>query len=221
MPKITQGNSLLERLSVGVAEFRETLMQCIFRMEARLKEATDLAAREAKKIEETIESFQATVRLLEAQLQEKEQLLHKESLTLEELNKTVKQKILDLENLIREKEDLLLVRDAELRDLQARVEVLEASSAAVITLTEEDEVSPREEKSLALEKQAAAELERYRAEIQEKDILLKASETEVRMVKQSMEKKIKELETIVKRQAGQRPRTSRLVSLIGTIEKKN
>jgi hypothetical protein len=218
MPKVKQGDSSLERLCVGVAEYRESLIQCISRMEVLLEEATDSAVVEGRKIEE---NFQAIVGLLEAQLQEKEQLLHKESRAFKELDETLKQKILDLENLIREKEELLQIRDAELKDLWVRIEALEASSDAVIILTEEDEVSTTEEESLALEKQAATELERLRAEIREKDTLLKAREMEVKMVKQSMEEKIKELETIIKRQAGEKPRTSRLVSLIATIEKKN
>jgi hypothetical protein len=57
--------------------------------------------------------------------------------------------------------------------------------------------------------------------MKEKDVLLEAREMEVKMIKQSMDKRIRELERIVKRQAKEKEKKSRLVSFIGTIEKRN
>lgn len=65
------------------------------------------------------------------------------------------------------------------------------------------------------------EVDRLRAEIKEKDVLLEAREMEVKMIKQTMEKRIRELERIVKRLAREREKPSRLASFVGTIEKRH
>ena len=216
--KTKEENSHLERISEEVAQLKEVLMDCISRMEGIFDEVRVLAVAESRNVEETKESFEATVGALEAQLQEKEEIIRKESLALKELEGGLNRKILNLENLVKEKEKLLEVREAELQELRSKSETLEAG---IINLREEDEVGPGvEEESRALEGQMATELERLRGELHEKDTILKAKEMEIKMVKQLMEERIKELEKIIKSQAAQR-KSARLVSLIGTIEKKN
>jgi hypothetical protein len=65
------------------------------------------------------------------------------------------------------------------------------------------------------------EVDRLRAEIKEKDVLLEAREMEVKMIKHTMETRIRELERIVKRLARERGKQSRFVSFLGTIEKRH
>lgn len=77
-------------------------------------------------------------------------------------------------------------------------------------------VGERPEKEILM-----AEMERLRAEIKEKEVLLEAREMEIKMIKQSMEKRIRELERIVKRQAREKERKSRFVSFIGAIDKRH
>lgn len=216
--KTKEENSHLERISEEVAQLKEVLMDCISRMEGIFDEVRVLAVAESLNVEETKESFEATVGALEVQLQEKEEIIGKESLALKELEGGLNRKILNLENLVKEKEKLLEVREAEVQELRSKSEILEAG---IINLREEDEVSLGEEEgNRSLEAEVATELERLRDEIHERDIILKAKEMEIKMVKQSMEERIKELERIIKRQAAQK-KNARLVTLIGTIEKRN
>ncbi len=65
------------------------------------------------------------------------------------------------------------------------------------------------------------EVDRLRAEIKEKDVLLEAREMEVKMIKHTMEKRIRELERIAKRLAREREKQSRPVSFLGNIEKRH
>lgn len=67
----------------------------------------------------------------------------------------------------------------------------------------------------------AAEMQRLKAEIREKDVLLAAREMEVKMIKQSMEERVRELERVVKRRALEGQEKSRFVSFVPPIDRKN
>jgi len=113
--------------------------------------------------------------------------------------------------------------------------VLHISAPGLITLREEDAITLEEAEQLAereistglKEEEAehlermAEEIQRLKAEIQEKDLILAAREMEVKTIKQSMEEKIKELERIIKRQAGKEQRRSRLVPFFPPVDKRN
>lgn len=220
--KQKEESSHLERVSEGVTQLRGALLDCISQMEALFEETSSLVSTEARRVEATKEHFEATVGALELELQEKEKIVREEGLRLKELEENLRNRILDLENLVKEKERLLQVRETEIEDLKSQTETIEASASGVIELREEDEVDPGEGKlEDGLERQTSAELERLRAELHEKDVILKAREMELRKVEESMGEKIKELEKTVKRQAAQKQKNIRLVSLIGTIDKRN
>ena len=65
------------------------------------------------------------------------------------------------------------------------------------------------------------ELERLKGELRGKHLLLQARETEVRMIKQSLNEKFRGLERIAQNPAGKDLKKSRLGSFLETIEKKN
>ncbi|MFB3123536.1 MAG: hypothetical protein ACE10H_15265 [Candidatus Binatia bacterium] len=134
---------------------------------------------------------EAKVGMLEAQLRETE-----ESLTAE---------IRELEDQLTEKESLLEDRQEELNDLRSKSGALGDASDGVLTLKEEDVVtinllghkgekvitpSMGEEKMAKDRKDTAAEAERLRAQIQERDTMLAAKETEVKMINRTMEEEL-------------------------------
>ncbi len=57
--------------------------------------------------------------------------------------------------------------------------------------------------------------------LKEREIMLSAKETEVKMIKQSMQEKIRELEKIIQSQAKRQPGKSRLVSFLTNIDKRH
>jgi hypothetical protein len=67
----------------------------------------------------------------------------------------------------------------------------------------------------------AAELERLRADLRDRNLLLEARETEVRMIKQSVQEKFRGLEKLVQRPQGGEEKKSPLVSFLATVEKKH
>jgi hypothetical protein len=162
-------------------------------MESFIREQGTFAAAEAQRVRKIREGLEAGMAVLEAQ--------HLET------------------------DDVLSLRDS----------VLHISTPGVITLREEDAITLEEAERLAerdlstglkeeeiehLERMAA-EIQTLKAEIQEKDLILAAREMEVKTIKQSMEEKIKELERIIKRQAGKEQRRSRLVPFSPPIDKRH
>lgn len=237
LPKDRQQNGYLGLIADEVAQIKEIILSRMSQMELLIQEAKVFAVTEARQVEELKESFEAKAAGLEARLQEKEEILHKENSALEELEKNLAGKILDLENRVREKEQLVAIRDAVLKDLKSRIDALNVSPQGLITLREEDAIALKEpedeegkvarrsevqeEESQGLEEHLAVEVQRLRAEIKEKDMLLAAREMEVKMIKRSMEERVQELEGIVKRQTGEEQKKSRLVSFVGTLDRKN
>ena len=66
-----------------------------------------------------------------------------------------------------------------------------------------------------------AEFEDLKKLLREREIMLSAKETEVKMIKQSMQEKIRELEKIIQSQAKRQPGQSRLVSFLANIDKRH
>jgi len=64
-------------------------------------------------------------------------------------------------------------------------------------------------------------LEGLRAELHERNLILQAREMEVKMIKQSMPERVRELDKIVQRQPEKEPGKSRLGSFLAAIEKGN
>jgi len=212
----------------------DLLTNLVTRMEFVVKRAEAGAAGEAEQGKGTLWAEAAA---LKAQLREKEEILHATGSDFEGLQENLSAKIHDLESQAREKEELLDLRDAELKDLKSKMRTLNFSPASTITPTEEDPVTPKEAEeeqgetarrseveqggSRFLKESMAAEMQRLKAEIREKDVFLGAREMEVKMIKQSMEERVGELERIVKRQALEGQEKSRFVSFVPPIDRKN
>ncbi|MEK6562800.1 MAG: hypothetical protein AABZ59_06425 [Candidatus Binatota bacterium] len=235
-PDARQPNGSLGLIVEEVAEIRQILMTRVSQLKSFIQEAEVSAATEAQRIEEIRKGFEATVAALESKIEEKEAVLQKENSALRDMEGNLTGRIFDLESRVKEKEQLLAARDAELAQLQSKIDALRFPSQNLITLREEDAVSVRkaaEQEVVATRvdsqenetgndnEHLAEEVRRLKAERREKDVLLEAREMEVKMIKQSMDKRIRELERIVKRQAKEKEKKSRLVSFIGTIEKRN
>lgn len=235
-PRARQPNGSLGLIAEEVAEIRQILMTRVSQLKSFIQEAEDSAATEAQRIEEIRKGFEAAVAALESKIEEKEEVLQKENSALRDREGNLTGRIFDLESRVKEKEQLLAARDAELAQLQSQIDAPKFPSQNLITLREEDAVSVRkaaEQEVVATRvdsqenetgndnEHLAEEVRRLKAERREKDVLLEAREMEVKMIKQSMDKRIRELEGIVKRQAREGEKKSRLVSFIGTIEKRN
>ncbi|MEK7230164.1 MAG: hypothetical protein AAB154_08970 [Candidatus Binatota bacterium] len=235
-PRARQPNGSLGLIAEEVAEIRQILMTRVSQLKSFIQEAEDSAATEAQRIEEIRKGFEATVAALESKIEEKEAVLQKENSALRDMEGNLTGRIFDLESRVKEKEQLLAARDAELAQLQSKIDALRLPPQNLITLREEDAVPVREAAEQEVvatrvgsqknetgndNERLAEEVQRLKAEMKEKDVLLEAREMEVKMIKQSMDKRIRELESIVKRQAREGEKKSRLVSFIGTIEKRN
>ncbi|MCZ6452226.1 MAG: hypothetical protein O6918_15360 [Deltaproteobacteria bacterium] len=187
----SQAEARVGMLEAQLRETEESLTAEIRELEHRLAEKEDPSDLLDKQKAEIRSQAEAKVGMLEAQLRETE-----ESLTAE---------IRELEDQLTEKESLLEDRQEELNDLRSKSGALGDASDGVLTLKEEDVVtinllghkgekvitpSMGEEKMAKDRKDTAAEAERLRAQIQERDTMLAAKETEVKMINRTMEEEL-------------------------------
>ncbi len=155
---------------------------------------------------------------------------------MEQLEESLNAEIQDLEDRLTEKESLLDASQNELEELRAKMATTGGEAEAMVTLREEDVVTldnvVEDENSAAdasfLLRNSTkdspiikAETEDLKKTLREREIMLSAKETEVKMIKQSMQEKIKELEKIIQSQAKREPGKSRLVSFLANIDKRH
>jgi len=234
-----------------MANLRKALLKRIDKMETAIKEAETKVMNEGRESEEQKLDVEAKAALLETQLEEKAEVLRRKEIALRELEENLNGKIHNLEDEVKDKDGLLTMQNGEangsMSELEAKASALEAQLAEkeeslraresnARQLEEElsgkiqeleTELRQKEELLKNLQKDdlqrqtTEAELEGLRAELHERNLILHAREMEVKMIKQSMPKRVRELEKFVQRQPEKEPGKSRLGSFLAAIEKRN
>ncbi len=164
---------------------------------------------------EDLKGMAAEAERLRIQIQERDAMLTAKEAEVKMVTRTMEE---EFSRQLLEKEKFLRERDSAAKQqeetLAARIHDLECQ------LTEKE--APLEEgREKDLLQSMSAELERLRADLRDRNLLLEARETEVRMIKQSVQEKFKGLERIVQRPQGGEAKKSRLVSLLATVEKRH
>ena len=219
-----------------VADIKENLVERLNRMESIVKETVALAVIEAQQGQEIKESLEAERAALETRVSETEEILQSRDATVKELEEDLTAKGNDLEKLVREKVKLLEIRDAVLQDLKSTTGALNVLAENLVSIKEEDVITLeeseeegedngarelREREAKDLEKRLAEEVQGLRAEIREKDVVLGAKETEIQMIKWTMEGRIEVLENLTKKRPGGKRKTTRLVSFLVDMGKRH
>ena len=160
------------------------------------------------------ESFTAKIHNLEHQLTEKESLLEEGSQEIMSFRSEAEAIVLRLQAQLQGNGAHLETREAELIDHTSSVAPLVRLPEGFVTLREDLVVSMNllekkpvendvcltelgEEQNL---KSMAAEIEKLRVEVREKDVLVAAREMQVRMIKQALVEKVRDLERTIHRQ---------------------
>ncbi len=119
--------------------------------------------------------------------------------------------VLKLQALLQRNRAYLETREAELIEHTSRVATRDGLPEGFVTLRDdlvvslnlleknpvENDAYLNEEKNL---KSMAAEIEKLRVEVREKDVLVAAREMQVRMIKQALVEKVRDLERTIQRQ---------------------
>ncbi|MCH7571087.1 MAG: hypothetical protein IH919_11075, partial [Deltaproteobacteria bacterium] len=152
---------------------------------------------------------------LRAQIQERDTMLTAKETEVKMSNRTMEE---ELSRQLIEKEKSLRNRESAAKRqediLTARIHDLENRLREKEALLEEGEGKD-------FQQSLSNELESLKAELRDRNLLLQARETEVRMIKQSLNEKFRGLERIAQSSAGKDLKKSRLGSFLETIEKKN
>ncbi|MEE8608863.1 MAG: hypothetical protein V3S55_14755, partial [Nitrospiraceae bacterium] len=205
-------------------------------LDQRLKEKEEALVRSNQEISNLKLATEAKATTADAQLQEREEALRAKESTMEQLEESLNAEIQDLEDRLIEKGSLLEASQNELEELRVKMASMGGESEDFVTLREEDVVTLDnvvEDKNgvtdaSLLQGESTEELSNTKAEMEdlkkalrEREIMLAAKETEVKMIKQSTQEKVRELEKTVQSQAKRQPGKSRLVSFLANIEKRH
>jgi hypothetical protein len=150
-------------------------------MESMVKEA----ASESHQAEEIERSFKAELDALKAQLSEKEELLQVKESASKELEEKLAGKIYDLEDQLVENKEVLELRESDVKHLQFKL-ALKADEADRDNTAEVEQrlaegyslVESESEEARRLQAQMTEEIEKLRAELKEKKIVLAEKERE-------------------------------------------
>lgn len=236
LQKIASREADLKNLFAEAANIKESLEERVTGLESLIKKAAALALTEVNASQELKAHFEAETVALQTQLAEQEDILHTRDAAFEELKKTLEDKNNDLQLKITEKAKLLELRETVLEDLKSTTGALNTLTEDLESFKEERiislqasqqqvenfEASKLKDKEMKeLEARMAAEIRGLKNKIQEKNVVLRARELEIKMVKQTMGARIDELQTLTNPEAPRKRRSPRLVSFFTAGGKKN
>jgi len=240
---------VLRRKEAALKELEENLNGQIHSLEDEVKQRDGLLAMHSGESDGNTSELEAQASALEAELREKEESLRAGESNASQLEENLNSKIRELKNELKQKEELLATPNGEtngtVSELEAKASVLEAqlleqqeslrareSNAKELESTlsgkiQELENELRQKEELLQKSQmddlqrqtTEAELEGLRAELHQRNLILQAREMEVKMIKQSMPERVRELDKSVQRQTEGEPQKTRLGSFLATIEK--
>jgi len=242
---------VLRRKEAALKELEENLNAQIQSLQDEVKQKDGLLAMHNGESNGSTSELEAKASVLEAQLMDKEESLRARESDARHMEQSLNSKIQELENEQRQRDELLAMQNGESNaytsELEGKASVLEAQlmdKEESLRARESDarqkeqslnskiqeletELRQKEELLTHLQKDDAqrqateAELEGLRAELHDRNLILQAREMEVKMVKQSMPERVRELDKIVQRQPEKEPGKSRLGSFLAAIEKRN
>ncbi len=242
---------VLQRKEAALKELEENLNGQIQSLQDEVKQKDGLLAMHDGESNGNTSELEGKASALESQLMDKEESLRARESDARQMEQSLNSQILELENELRQRDESLAMRNGEVSGVRSELEAKTSALEAQVMEREEslraresntkqlaeilnskiqeleNELRQKEESLTHLQKDdvqrqaTEAELEGLRAELHERNLILQAREMEVKMIKQSMPERVRELDKIVQRQPEKEPGKSRLGSFLAAIEKGN
>jgi len=242
---------VLQRKEAALKELEENLNGKIQSLEDEVKQKDSLLAMHNGESNGNTSVLEGKASALESQLMDKEEALRARESDASQMEQSLTSKIQEMENELRQRDELLAMQNGESNDntseLEGKVSALESqlmdkeealrareSNARQLEeelsgkiqeleteLRQKEELLTHSQKDDLQRQTTEAELEGLKAELRERNLILQAREMEVKIIKQSMPERVRELDKIVQRQPEKEPGKSRLGSFLAAIEKRN
>jgi len=242
---------VLRRKETALKELEENLNGQIQSLQNEVKQKDGLLAMHDGESNGNTSELERKASTLESKLMDKEESLRARESDARQMEQSLNSKIQELENELTQRDELSAMRNGEASGVRSELEAKTSALEAQVMEREESlraresntkqleetlnskiqeletELRQKEELLTHLQKDdvqrqaTEAELEGLRAELHERNLILQAREMEVKMVKQSMPERVRELDKIVQRQPEKEPGKSRLGSFLAAIEKRN
>ena len=239
----------LRKRESDAAQLEQSFNSKFQELENELRQKDELLATQNGGSNDDLDQLEAKASTLEAQLMDREATLREREANAAQMEQSFTSEFQGLENELRQRDELLAAHNGEANgirsELQAKTSALEAQvqeheeslrTRESMTRELEDtlsrkiqeletELKQKEELLTHLQNDDAqrqateTELEGLRAELHERNVILHAREMEVKMIKQAIPEKVKELDKIVPKQPEKESGKSRLGSFLASIEK--
>ena len=241
----------LREREANAAQMEQSFNSKFQELENELRQRDELLAMQNFGSNDDLSELEAKASALEAQLMGRDEALREREANAKQMEQSFNNKFQELENELRQRDELLSAHNGEAigirSELEAKTSALEAQvkeheeslRARESNTRELEDTLSRKIQELETElkqkedllthlqiddaqRQATeTELEGLRAELHERNVILHAREMEVKMIKQAIPEKVKELDKIVPKQPEKESGKSRLGSFLAAIEKGN
>lgn len=181
-------------------ELEKTVVDCIGRLKAAVKEGEAVVASESEHAERVIDSLRANIGVLEAKVRETEDAVHRKDSASQRMERSLTARINDLQTEVKKKDEALESRGSEVNDLTAKIDVL----AKQITHLEQSvqqtkaEAASEAQRVEHLTESSNAKITALEIKLRESEEIVRGKDSTMKGLEQTLSAKIQDLEIQVR-----------------------
>lgn len=194
--KSTTASSLYDEME----ELEKTVVDCIGRLKAAVKDGEAVVASENEHTERVVDSLRANIGALEAKAKETEDTVHRKDSASQRMEKTLTAKINDLQSEMKKKEETLESQGAEVNNLTAKIDVLARQVTELEQALQQNkaEAAGEAQRVAHLTEGSNAKIATLEAHVRETEDIVRARESTIKGLEQNLTTKIQDLENQVR-----------------------
>lgn len=187
------------RLYDEMEELEKTVVDCIGRLKAAVKDGEAVVASESEHAEKVVDSLRANIGALEAKAKETEDTVHRKDSVSQRTEKTLTAKINDLQSEMKKKEETLESRGAEVNNLTAKIDVLAKQVTELEQAVQQNkaEAAGEAQRVAHLSESSNATIATLEAQLRETEDVVRGKESIIKSLERNLTAKIQDLENQV------------------------
>jgi chromosome segregation ATPase len=180
-------------------ELEKTVVDCIGRLKAAVKEGEAVVTSEGQHAERVIDSLRANIGVLEAKVRETEDTVHRKDSASQRMERSLTTKINDLQSEVKKKDEALESRDSEVNDLTAKIDALakQVSQLEQGLQQNKTEAAAEAQRAQHLIEGSNAKITALETQLRETEEIVRGKDSTLKALEQNLTAKIQGLESQV------------------------
>ncbi|HEY7507443.1 MAG TPA: hypothetical protein VH621_07520 [Nitrososphaera sp.] len=180
-------------------ELEKTVVDCIGRLKAAVKEGEAVVSSEGQHAERVIDSLRANIGVLEAKVRETEDTVHRKDSASQRMERSLTAKINDLQSEVKKKDEALESRVSEVNDLTAKIDALakQVSQLEQALQQNKTEAAVEAQRAQHLVESSNAKITALEAQLKETEEIVRGKDSTIKSLEQNLTAKIQGLESQV------------------------